>query len=263
MGTFTASLRSIGDVRSLPATIELSDGRLSIAAGDAEIGSWALTEIHLEPIPTGYRLAAEGDQILIELKDIDSFTKALESGRKRFPRRKSRPSDKAKTLTPAKAESSAIAAVQSFATPTATRGPAPTGVATAPKKKRGSGKDRPPPVAKPTRERGGAGKGVVDFVDGILDRGHKSLGAYLPDWVFSRGMFLGVLVLFALMIAFPGAASNLTLVIGLAVIVLGGVVYTDGMLASRWLPGRVTPAHVMLLGLSLVLVAILVGMISK
>jgi hypothetical protein len=76
-------------------------------------------------------------------------------------------------------------------------------------------------------------------------------------------MFLGVLVLFALMIAFPGAASTVTLVLGLAVIVLGGVVYTDGMLASRWLPGRLTPAHVMLLGVSLVLVAILLGMISK
>jgi hypothetical protein len=34
MGTFTASLRAIGDVRGLPATVELTDGNLRIAAGE-------------------------------------------------------------------------------------------------------------------------------------------------------------------------------------------------------------------------------------
>jgi len=264
MGTFTASLRSIGDVRALPATIELSDGRLSITAAGTEIGNWSLTEIHLEPIPTGYRLAAEGDQILIELRDVDSFTRALKNGRKHFPRRKSRRSDTTKRMALAKTESPPVHPARPVAISATVMRPSTTDVETVPKKKRGTRKDRPEPVAKPARKSGrGARRGMITLVDRVLDKGHKKLGAYLPDWVFSRGMFLGVLVLFALMIAFPGAASTVTLVLGLAVIVLGGVVYTDGMLASRWLPGRLTPAHVMLLGVSLVLVAILLGMISK
>ena len=58
MGTFTASLRAIGDVNTLPATVSVGEGRISIASGDTEIGSWALADVHLEPIPTGYRMAA-------------------------------------------------------------------------------------------------------------------------------------------------------------------------------------------------------------
>ena len=91
MGTFTASLRSIGDVKSLPATVELNEGRIIIAAGAFEIGSWPLADVHLEEIPTGYRMAAEGEQILIELRDPTAFATELSNQHKKkhvFGRRK-------------------------------------------------------------------------------------------------------------------------------------------------------------------------------
>jgi hypothetical protein len=80
MGTFSASLRAVGDVTALPATVEISEGRLTISAGSSEIGSWPLDEISLQEIPTGYRMVAEGDQILLELKDVTSFSAALATG---------------------------------------------------------------------------------------------------------------------------------------------------------------------------------------
>lgn len=77
MGTFAASLKTMGDRQGLPATIHLEDGRLTIDAGEESIGEWALSDISLEPTPTGYRMAAEGEQILIELTDVDGFESEL------------------------------------------------------------------------------------------------------------------------------------------------------------------------------------------
>ena len=77
MTSFSASLRSIGDRKGLPATVHLDDDRLSINAGDHALGEWPLSEIHLEPIATGYRLDAEGEQILIELDDTEAFEMEL------------------------------------------------------------------------------------------------------------------------------------------------------------------------------------------
>ncbi|MEA1903100.1 MAG: hypothetical protein U9N56_06205, partial [Actinomycetota bacterium] len=77
MGNFDASLKTMGDRKGLPATVRLEGGRIIIEAGDAPIGDWALDEIHLEPIPAGYRMSAEGEQILLELTDVDGFKSEL------------------------------------------------------------------------------------------------------------------------------------------------------------------------------------------
>ncbi|MGH8946002.1 MAG: hypothetical protein ACRDVL_07635, partial [Acidimicrobiia bacterium] len=87
MGTFRASLKTLGDRRGLPATISLDDDVLSITAGDQEIGSWSLAEITLEPTPGGYRMGAEGEQILIDIPDKDSFAEELNQ---RNPKRRPR-----------------------------------------------------------------------------------------------------------------------------------------------------------------------------
>ena len=73
MSSFSALLKTIGDRKGLPVTVHLEDDRLSINAGDQALGDWPLSEIHLEPIATGYRMDAEGEQILIELQDSEAF----------------------------------------------------------------------------------------------------------------------------------------------------------------------------------------------
>lgn len=253
MGTYSASLRAIGDVKTLPATVEISDGRLTIAAGSTEIGSWSLDEVTLEEIPTGYRMAAEGDQILIELKDVSSFAAALATGSKK-KRRGIRKGDGAKAAAPAEKAPIVVPPL------VARRGEVPSpksparaavadATASAPRSEKGTKRK--------------VGSRVIDFVDTLLIKAKKRFGAYLPDFVFSRALFSIAIGVIALMIVLPGVFSMILLIAGALIVMFGAVVYTDSVLASRFLPGRSTPQQALILGVSVLLLGVLFGAIAR
>ena len=196
MTSFSASLRTIGDRKGLPATVHLDDDRLRINAGDHALGEWPLSEIHLEPIATGYRLDAEVEQILIELEDTEAFEMELH---KKPPARVTLPS---------------------------------------------------------------AGN-LMKSVDGGIDAAERRLGDLLPEWVFTRIMFgvvIGILLLTAIV---PGLVSTFLLIAGLLTVVVGAVAYTDTMLASKWLPGRMTPMHVLLAGVVILVLGVFLGILAN
>jgi hypothetical protein len=235
MGTFDVSLRAIGDVKALAAKVVLEDGQISITAGRVDIGTWPLKEVHFEPIPTGYRMAAEGEQVLIELRDVDSFYAALQEGRRRRFRRTAKP----------KVEKKA-AATPAASVPTRTQ---TTTVALSPSEQ-------------PMKPTGWTEKGIA-FVDGTLARANRRFGPYLPDWVFTRVMFGVAFGALILAIIFPGLVSSFLLIAGAMLVVLGAIVYSDAMLASRWLPGRTTPTHVLLFGVAVLMLGVLLGVIAR
>lgn len=244
MGTFTASLRATGDVRSLPATVELSEGRLSIMAGSSEIGSWLITDVNLEEMPTGYRLAAEGEQILIELKDLDGFaTELARQGKKRSP------FARRKADLPRQPEGSEPV---TFTRPSTTTDTA----------NRDSGISLPPLDTPSTRSSGWTKNGF-SFVDGTLARANKKLGPYLPDWMFTRAMLAIAFGALVLMILLPGLVSTFLLIAGAVMVLFGAVVYSDPMLASRWLPGRTTAQHVLLFGVAILMMGVLLGVLAR
>lgn len=222
MGSFTASLRSIGDREGLPATVNLDDGRLSIAAGDAAIGEWALDEVRLEPIPTGYRLAAEGEQILIEMPDVTGFESELSRGKVKKGKTKTRKATRYRV------------------------------------NKDGATKDRAdkkPDAPKPER--------VMNQVDRGIAAAKTRWGSLLPEWVFTRMMFTIVIGALILTLLLPGLVSVLLLLGGALTVMLGAVVYSDGMLASKWLPGRTTPIHVLVFGVTILMFGVLLGVIAR
>lgn len=243
MGTFTASLRSIGDVKSLPATVELSEGRIHIAAGSIEIGSWPLTEVHLEEIPTGYRMAAEGEQVLIELRDTVGFASELANQTKKrgpFGRRKS-------DIAARSRETAEPRDVPSTSTNTEER----ARTVSLPSRQTGE-----------PRSSGWTDKGL-SFVDGTLAKANKKLGPYLPDWMFTRAMFVIAFGAVVLMVALPGLVSTFLLIAGAVMVLFGAIVYSDTMLASRWLPGRTTPQHVLLFGVAILMMGVLLGVVAN
>lgn len=252
MGSFTASLRSIGDVRALPATVELSDGRISIVAGSTEIGSWPLDEIMLEETPTGYRLAAEGDQILIELKDVESFASELaqRNKKKRFLGKEKADTARARAVkTPPPTHVGPQPTPEPISTPTAVAA-SPSETAKPPRQKR----------QKATSE---TGKKDIGLLDRVLAMTQKRFGPYLPDWMFSRAMlFIAIAGLVAIFLL-PGPFSVLLLITGGLLVLFGAVVYSDTVLASKWLPGRATPIQALLVGLSVVLAGVLLGMLAR
>ena len=84
----------------------------------------------------------------------------------------------------------------------------------------------------------------------------------LPAWLFTRAVLLGVVLMLAAAIAVPGIVSVILLVAGLLLVLLGAVLYTDNVLASSWLPGRMTPMHVLLIGVTVVMLGVLLGVIA-
>ncbi len=197
MSSFAASLKTLGDRRGLPATVVLENDRLSIRAGEEPIGDWALDEIRLEPTPTGYRMAAEGEQLLIELSDAAGFESELTKN------------------------------------------------------------DRGPRISLPDKDT------LLKPVDKSLKAAEQRWGALLPDWVFTRIM-VGVVIGTVLVTVFvPGLVSTFLMISGLLVVMFGAVVYTDSMLASKWLPGRMSPMHVLLFGVVTLMLGVFLGVIAN
>lgn len=263
MGSFTASLRAIGDVKALPATVELSDGRLSIVAGSTQIGSWSLDEIHLEEIPTGYRMAAEGDQILIELKDVESFAAELATRNKKRRFGKGTPKSARKTEKENTEPNSLVASqptVQPAPIETQVTPPfLPDAVAAS----RTETKTKTKSKTKPKIDSPGVAQRGIGLIDSILARAHKRFSPYLPDWLFSRAMFFITAAVLVAMILLPGLFSVLLLIAGALLVLFGAVVYSDTVLASKWLPGRATPAQALFLGLCVLLFGVLLGVIAR
>lgn len=206
MGSFPASLKTLGDREGLPAVIHLSEGRLRIQAGKESIGEWGLDEIQLEPTPTGYRMAAEGEQIILEFTDKDAFQAELSSDGKR-----------------------------EWSLP-------------------GNGKRE---WSLPDTEK------LLSPLDKGIAFAERRWGGLLPEWAFTRVMFGVVIGALALTIIFPGLVSAFLLIAGLLMVMLGAVVFTDPMLASKWLPGAMAPVHVLIFGVAILILGVLLGVIAS
>lgn len=270
----------------MPATVEVADGRLRIAAGDTAIGDWNLEDVHLEQIPTGYRMAAEGEQILVELGDIDGFEEALAANaRKRRFRRKGWKPDK---IESAEAPRRKAPEPPPLDPPSRLEAPdpAPTEQATpaAPKTTRRSRKreekqdrdeakarqkaEKAEAKARPRRaktrkaERREESPQRAAAIDRVVSAAERRWGALLPEWVFTRGVLVTVVLVLAILIVFRSVASPLLLILGGLLIAFGGIAYSDEIVASKWLPGRMTPVHPLLGGTALVLVGILLGLVA-
>lgn len=241
MGKFNASLRTLGDSRGVPATVTVVEERISIEAGDQEIGSWNIDEVVLEPTGESvYRLEADGDRILIDFEDAGTFRDLLDSRsrmRSRIKLRGNRPK-KPTEPKPAKAKS----------------GPEPKTKEPKTKPKRSVAvTEAPAPVSS---------KKTAGRLDAVLTAAEERWGGLLPSWVFTRGTLTGLLILVAAAFVVPNIVSLVLLIAGLLTVMFGAVVYTDTMLATRWLPGRMTPMHVLLFGVLVVLLGVLLGVIA-
>jgi hypothetical protein len=243
MGTFSASLRTIGDRRGLPATVRLDGDRITIEAGEHPIGEWSLGEVHLEATGNGYRMAAEGEQILLEIEDPEKFEIELRgrtvTARKR-PRlgasktKVERPQERPEAARPAPAQAKPAKPEK------------PVKIETA--------EGKPDAEAEPGK--------VMARLDGLIATAERRWGSLLPSWIFTRRMVAILATALVVTVIFPGIISTVLLLVGLVLVLAGAVVYTDSVMAAKWLPGRMTPMHVLIGGVAVVMVGVLVGVIA-
>lgn len=73
MSTYHGSLRVPGETGpGLGVVVDLTDGRIRIAAGEAEIGDWARDEVRIHADDDGFHLRAEGEEVILDVSDDDA-----------------------------------------------------------------------------------------------------------------------------------------------------------------------------------------------
>jgi hypothetical protein len=226
MGQFQGSLRLPGDSRPLPATFHLTEGRLQVASGDHIIGDWSVDTIDISHVPEGVRVKAEGEVLLIEIADRDAFTQAA-AALAHKPKRLSRPKRAAKTpATPAPVSPQPVA-------------PKAIEVKT--------------PKVKTPKVRGESKVGTY------LTTAQERFGSKLPNWVFGRWGIAAAVALIALCVIFAELVSNLLLIAGVVVLLVGGVTMLDSVIARRLLHHKITPIQVVIGGGGIFVVGLIVG----
>lgn len=300
MTSYNVSLRTVGDRQGLPARLTLEDGNLEINAGGHEIGRWALSDIELEPTGSGYRMTAEGDTVILDFDNVapfqaelSSLLKAKSHRRRGKKEKRSRKAKRAETVeatevpTPVQEPAPPAGPQQPLASepaPAATAQPEPA----LPSEPEAPATDEPealetgsePPVVPepeaeppPTRSRTmrvEKPEGEESFKERflrILDNGlafaEDKAGALLPPWAFTRGMAAVLFILFVLALIFPGLASMVLFILGALVVILGAIAYSDDIVASRWLPGRSTPAHALISGVVMILLGVGFALLAR
>jgi hypothetical protein len=96
-------------------------------------------------------------------------------------------------------------------------------------------------------------------LDGYLERARHRFGSKLPRWVFGRIGIAAALGLIALTVIFAEVVSNLLLITGVVVLLLGGVTMLDSVIARRVLQHKVTPIQVVLGGGTVFVVGLLIA----
>jgi hypothetical protein len=84
MTAYDARLRLDGtDEAPISVLIDLSDDRLTMMAGEIEVGDWARDEIRISALPDGFHVRAEGEEIILDVTDDAQF--ALDLGLRNAP----------------------------------------------------------------------------------------------------------------------------------------------------------------------------------
>ena len=97
-------------------------------------------------------------------------------------------------------------------------------------------------------------------LDVYLATAQERFGAKLPNWVFGRWGIVAAVAVIALCVVFAELVSNLLLIAGVMVVLLGGVTMLDSVIAQRVLHHKVTPTQVLIGGGSIFVVGLVFGL---
>ena len=232
MGKFKAMLRLPGDSQALPATVQFLGGRMQVASGEHVIGDWDIKNIEISRIAEGFRIAAEGEELLLDIEDRASFEEAaaapsVKAKGNRRPKKSSRP----RAATAPKSKSP--------------RGQHMVAAATA------AAEEPPKPVNDSRLNR------ILEWAN---DRFESTL---LPSWVFTRGGLVAVVGLIVIAVVFGELVSNLLLIVGVIGLLTGGITMLDSVIARRVLRHKVTPIQVVIGSGTVFVTGLLVGVVAN
>jgi hypothetical protein len=115
------------------------------------------------------------------------------------------------------------------------------------------------PVAKEPKPAKPKGQSRIDV---LLAKGKDRYGRKAPDWVFSRWGLAAAVGLLVLAVVFAELVSNLLLIVGVIVLLVGGVTMLDSVIARQILHHKVSPIQVVIGGGTIFVVGLLVGFVA-
>jgi hypothetical protein len=227
MGKFNASLRLPGETETLDAVVRVDDGRIHVVSGEYVIGDWDIHKVDLSRVPEGFRLTAEGEELLLDIPDRTTFEEetSAKNGKRKSPRAKKA---SAVALKPSKAEKKAA-------------------------------KTEKASQSEPSTPRVSA---ELSTLDRFLANAEERFGSKLPSWVFTRGGLVVVAAALALVIFLSNFVSTLLLITGVIGVLIGGVTMLDSVIARQVLRHRITPIRVVILGGTVFVAGLLLGFIA-
>ena len=74
MGNYSGFLYLGGDDESaVKVEVDLTGERLSVQAGDVEVGDWDLSEIRINALGDGFHVRAEGEEVVLQIDQDGEF----------------------------------------------------------------------------------------------------------------------------------------------------------------------------------------------
>ncbi len=154
MGGFDAALKVGSDTQPLNTRVQIEDGRLMIRAADQTIGDWSISDLDMERVAGGYRVQVEGEQILLDVKDVLGFQEAIAANQ---TKKKSRSRSRVKrTRTKKESSPPEPASVRSNGSAPPRALPEPQAATETPQTERPLKKDKAPKKSKGREEGQGA-----------------------------------------------------------------------------------------------------------
>ncbi len=78
MTEFDGRLRVLGESGfPLGVEVDLSRDRMTVSSGGEQIADWSLAEIRITPTASGFRIAAEGEEVILNVTDSQGFIDAI------------------------------------------------------------------------------------------------------------------------------------------------------------------------------------------
>lgn len=78
MTSFDARLRVVGESGfPLGVEIDLTAERMVLTTDGRQLADWDLEEIRIAPTPSGFRIDAEGEAVILNVTDTERFTEEI------------------------------------------------------------------------------------------------------------------------------------------------------------------------------------------
>ncbi len=231
---FQASLIASGDPQPLPTTVELKEGKLSIASNGQALGDWPLETLEFERVVGGVKLTLDGEVAVLKLTDSDQFHRQLveESSTDTTTKTKTKTEKRKKDKKVKETRASRKAATEESA---------------------------PAREASTAKAEAADKDGFLERLDEKLEVASKKWDRYLPDWAFTRGGVAVALLLLIAILVFRVFFSYLFLIVAAIGMITSAIALLDQVIATRIFRGGFTPIHGLIGSLVLVLISLLLA----